>query len=273
MLYISSPYRRRIYMGSYCLLLVVIVLIIWQSLGLGWQYHETQNPFQPQGELPYSHNDDTKRSHVSRSKSRSERQIHLAHHPVGIPPFHRRSYQLLQRHESISPRDVGSQASLVQQKSLPRQDIGFTNPLSDTHAEEKVEHAPYLVHKSDDETVPPHKQSDKDRPEGTRHSSGNSNRASNVNTGQVQQPIEALEEMTPWSANYSFPTSDQCEQVKDRADTLPDMLLIPFEQSVKDVVLQGWEDNWIAKAEYTGPKLQEPKIDFVYNCTCFALST
>ncbi|KAF2646170.1 hypothetical protein P280DRAFT_388134 [Massarina eburnea CBS 473.64] len=71
--------------------------------------------------------------------------------------------------------------------------------------------------------------------------------------------------MTSWSSRYTFPDWSDCEKVKERADALPDMIHVPFEQSVEDVALQGWEDNWIAKAEYTGPRLQEPKIDFVYN--------
>lgn len=82
----------------------------------------------------------------------------------------------------------------------------------------------------------------------------------------MQFPIQPLKGMTPWSDTYSFPSWDECESVKEKADNLPDMLYVPFEQSVKDVLLEGWEDEWIAKARYTGPKLQEPKIDFVYNC-------
>ncbi|KAF2113972.1 hypothetical protein BDV96DRAFT_495036 [Lophiotrema nucula] len=71
--------------------------------------------------------------------------------------------------------------------------------------------------------------------------------------------------MTPWSEDYKFPTFDDCESSREKADVLPDMLVVPFEQSVKDVTLEGWEDDWIAKAKYTGSKLEEPKIDFVYN--------
>ncbi|KAF2729814.1 hypothetical protein EJ04DRAFT_446479 [Polyplosphaeria fusca] len=71
--------------------------------------------------------------------------------------------------------------------------------------------------------------------------------------------------MTPWSENYKFPTWDDCEAVKDKADILPDMIHVPFEEAVQDVILEGWEDDWVAKALYTGPRLEEPKIDFVYN--------
>lgn len=79
-----------------------------------------------------------------------------------------------------------------------------------------------------------------------------------------QRPIMPLKEQTPWSENYEFPAADECQQVKDKAADLPDLFYVPFEVSVKDVVLEGWEDDWIAKARYSGPKLREPKIDFVY---------
>ncbi|KAF2123950.1 hypothetical protein P153DRAFT_351535 [Dothidotthia symphoricarpi CBS 119687] len=71
--------------------------------------------------------------------------------------------------------------------------------------------------------------------------------------------------MTAWSEHYVFPTEDGCEATKQKAGALPDLLIFPFEDSIKDVILEGWEDDWISKARYTGPKLQEPKIDFVYN--------
>jgi hypothetical protein len=79
-----------------------------------------------------------------------------------------------------------------------------------------------------------------------------------------QPPIEPLKEQTPWSQNYDFPAWDECEKVKEKAEALPDLIHVPFEVSVKDVVLEGWEDAWISKAIYTGPQLAEPKIDFVY---------
>ena len=82
----------------------------------------------------------------------------------------------------------------------------------------------------------------------------------------LQIPIQPLEEMYAWSEGYTFPQWDECLAVKERADNLPDLLHVTFEQSVQDVVLDGWEDVWVAKARYIGPKLQEPKIDFVYNC-------
>jgi hypothetical protein len=83
---------------------------------------------------------------------------------------------------------------------------------------------------------------------------------------KVPPPIVTLDKMTPWSPDYQFPSWEECESLKERADEMPDMILVPFEEAVKDVVLEGWEDDWIAAARFTGPKLQEPKIDFVYNC-------
>ncbi|CBX96083.1 hypothetical protein IAQ61_004911 [Plenodomus lingam] len=78
------------------------------------------------------------------------------------------------------------------------------------------------------------------------------------------RPIMPLEEQPTWTENYEFPTADECQAVKDKAADLPDLFYVPFEVSVKDVVLEGWEDDWISKARYTGPRLKEPKIDFVY---------
>ncbi|KAI0148363.1 hypothetical protein GGR57DRAFT_238634 [Xylariaceae sp. FL1272] len=49
---------------------------------------------------------------------------------------------------------------------------------------------------------------------------------------------------------------------------LPDVIRISFEDAVKDVVLEGWEDEWFTSGHYNktefGP-LAEPSIDFVYN--------
>lgn len=81
-----------------------------------------------------------------------------------------------------------------------------------------------------------------------------------------QHRIESLHKQTPWTEHYKFPTWDECESLKDKADALPDMIHVTFEESVKDVRLEGWEDEWISKARFSGPKLQEPKMDFVYNC-------
>lgn len=50
---------------------------------------------------------------------------------------------------------------------------------------------------------------------------------------------------------------------------LPDVIRIPFEEAVKDVSLEGWEDEWLSSAKFNSDRhgtLQEPKLDFVYNC-------
>ena len=84
---------------------------------------------------------------------------------------------------------------------------------------------------------------------------------------QVQPPVRALQMVTPWSKNYRFPARADCDSVKDKADALPDMVVVPFGEAVRDMDLAGWEDLWVSQARYVGPKLAEPKIDFVYTCS------
>jgi hypothetical protein len=55
--------------------------------------------------------------------------------------------------------------------------------------------------------------------------------------------------------------------LEEKAELLPEIVHIPFEDAVKDVTLEGWEDEWVAKARFDSKKwgkLKEPKIDFVY---------
>jgi hypothetical protein len=92
------------------------------------------------------------------------------------------------------------------------------------------------------------------------------------NRNDPSSPVPALEQMTPWSRHYKFPDHRECEDVKEKADALPDMVFVPFEDAITDVNLSGWEDLWVSKARYTGPKLAEPMIDFVYNCTLLRTS-
>ncbi len=57
--------------------------------------------------------------------------------------------------------------------------------------------------------------------------------------------------------------------LEEKAYSLPEIVHIPFEDAVKDEVLQGWEDHWVAHGSYEVKKwgkLAEPKIDFVYLC-------
>lgn len=61
----------------------------------------------------------------------------------------------------------------------------------------------------------------------------------------------------------------QAQLLDEKADTLPDLVHIPFEDAVAGDKLKGWEDEWIADGVYD-PKiwgnLTEPKIDFIYLC-------
>jgi len=83
---------------------------------------------------------------------------------------------------------------------------------------------------------------------------------------KAKPPVGTVPERILGSEGYSFPMWDECESLKDKADALPNMIHLPFEDAVSDVQLEGWEDEWIANARFSGPKLAEPKIDFVYNC-------
>lgn len=94
--------------------------------------------------------------------------------------------------------------------------------------------------------------------------------ARNADIGNHKEPsFPALQMMVSWSQDYRFPASTDCDGVREKADALPDMVAMPFEEAVKDIDLAGWEDLWVSKARYAGPNLVEPKIDFVYTCTYF----
>lgn len=69
----------------------------------------------------------------------------------------------------------------------------------------------------------------------------------------------------------TFPTYAEYQNLKENAEALPDILHLPFQDTVADVVLKGWEDRWISEVTYDVKewgKLEEPKIDFVYTCKC-----
>ncbi|KAK5168498.1 hypothetical protein LTR04_006625 [Oleoguttula sp. CCFEE 6159] len=64
-----------------------------------------------------------------------------------------------------------------------------------------------------------------------------------------------------------FHQYEECAALDEKAEYLPDIVHIPFEDAVAEDVLQGWEDEWIASGEFDVKrwgKLEEPKIDFVY---------
>jgi hypothetical protein len=82
----------------------------------------------------------------------------------------------------------------------------------------------------------------------------------------TQKSIEEFHEGNSGSEHYRFSTQEDCESIKQKAELMPDFIHVPLEESVQHVILEGWEDEWIAEARYSGPHLDEPKIDIVYNC-------
>ncbi|KAI9761305.1 MAG: hypothetical protein M4579_001095 [Chaenotheca gracillima] len=65
----------------------------------------------------------------------------------------------------------------------------------------------------------------------------------------------------------AFPTYEEFVELNDKAEFLPDIIHIPFEEAVSEETLEGWEDEWLADGVFDPQKwgrLKEPKIDFVY---------
>ena len=63
-----------------------------------------------------------------------------------------------------------------------------------------------------------------------------------------------------------------CQELNQRAEFLPELIHIPFEEAVSEEVLQGWEDEWVSEGVFDAQKwgrLEEPKIDVVYTCKSF----
>lgn len=52
------------------------------------------------------------------------------------------------------------------------------------------------------------------------------------------------------------------------SDVLPDVIRIPFPDAVRDVELDGWEDEWFSRGRFDVERwgrFETPKLDFVYN--------
>jgi hypothetical protein len=86
-----------------------------------------------------------------------------------------------------------------------------------------------------------------------------------------QVKMDSTKEKTSKSSalRTKFPEYSEFVALNSMADTLPDVIYIPFKAATTDVTLTGWEDEWFSKAEYNVEKwgnLSEPKIDFVYSC-------
>ncbi|KAI9729520.1 MAG: Xanthine phosphoribosyltransferase 1 [Claussenomyces sp. TS43310] len=78
---------------------------------------------------------------------------------------------------------------------------------------------------------------------------------------------ETLNIVSDPSLPTTYPSYPETAAQHDQMKTLPDVISIPFEDAVADVVLAGWEDEWFANAHFdagTWGNLAEPKIDFVY---------
>lgn len=66
-----------------------------------------------------------------------------------------------------------------------------------------------------------------------------------------------------------FPEFFEYAALGEKAEALPDIIHIPFEDPVSDVTLKGWEDLWFSEARLNISKyglLNETKIDFIYTC-------
>ena len=81
------------------------------------------------------------------------------------------------------------------------------------------------------------------------------------------------ETLRSWSedpgAQRRFPAYFEYAAQSERAESLPDIIHIPFEDAVADVELRGWEDLWFSEAQLDIQKygvLNESKIDFIYTC-------
>lgn len=89
-------------------------------------------------------------------------------------------------------------------------------------------------------------------------------------TDEIETVSESVKPASSVST-YVFPDPSNFERLNRQADELPDFVHIPLHMAVSDEVLEGWEEDWFARAEYDATKhgrVHEPKIDFVYTCEC-----
>jgi hypothetical protein len=106
-----------------------------------------------------------------------------------------------------------------------------------------------------------------DSGQGTPHAS-HSNPLGGVMADVVEIESQLVESLTSTS-RYNFPDPSNFERLNRLADELPDFVHIPLRMAVKDEILESWEEDWFAHADYDAikhGKLKEPKIDFVYTC-------
>jgi hypothetical protein len=80
-----------------------------------------------------------------------------------------------------------------------------------------------------------------------------------------EEKMETLS--SPQAGPPKFPPYSEYAALDEKAEVLPDIVHIPFEEATADIELDGWEDEWFAGATLDAPKwgnISEPKIDFVY---------
>ncbi|GIZ49359.1 hypothetical protein CKM354_001238900 [Cercospora kikuchii] len=87
----------------------------------------------------------------------------------------------------------------------------------------------------------------------------------------ASRPISLSIEADPRSLNapdtHGFPSYARYAALVEMADTLPDIVYVPFEDAVQNDTLDGWEAEWVVNGTYDVSKwglLREPRIDFVY---------
>ena len=297
-----QPYRqRRSFKKYYYGLFAVLTIVLYRSGAFSSAQHEIIEDLAQQ----VSQRGSEAIEQDSNAQPNSPRNVKAYGHHIHLPP---KEIEELSNYEPASPQASPIlEIPAAQQQDTPRnpgnqhvEDSADEHDVDDIdtfrgHSEEKVEDSVKLTHPDDGaETDGDHSdfgageqvrlgQSEKvddllkaDHPSKEVHAEANDMDTDNdepaeTSNDAMQFPIRTLDEMTPFSETYQFPSWDECQTVKEKADELPDMIHMPFEQAVADVVLEGWEDEWISKARYSGPKLEEPKIDFVYNCKSYPL--
>jgi hypothetical protein len=78
-----------------------------------------------------------------------------------------------------------------------------------------------------------------------------------------------LTKLATAASSYVFPDTSNFERLNRLADELPDFVHIPLHMAVEDEVLENWEEDWFAHANFDAAqhgKVREPRIDFVYTC-------
>jgi hypothetical protein len=89
---------------------------------------------------------------------------------------------------------------------------------------------------------------------------------SSLKVEDFEQPSKPPQSLT---GPRRFPSYSEYLELSEKAESLPDIIHVTFEEATEDVTLVGWEDSWFSDAEFDVQKwgsLSEPKIDFVYTC-------